>query len=47
MITLNRHVSGTLTKKSSARLQAYGFYIAGVLVAIAAAAVLIAYESVR
>lgn len=53
MTTLNRHVNGTLdtlgtlVKKPPGRLLAYCYYIAGVLVATAASAVLIASESIR
>lgn len=47
MVTLNSRRSGALLKKPSARLLAYCFYFAGVLMAAAATVVLIASESVR
>jgi hypothetical protein len=47
MVTLNSRRFGVLLKKPSARLLAYCFYFAGVLMAAAATVVLIASESVR
>ena len=45
MSALNRYPSGSLLKKPTSRWMAHCFYIAGVLTAMAAAAVLITFES--
>lgn len=47
MVTVNSHTSGVLLKKPSARLLAYCFYFAGVLMAAGATVALIASESIR